>query len=116
MRCLQWRRSPKVRGSVSVLDLTTYRWTLLAYPAMRDIGGLVYFRLRERPHVLLAIGDAGIIFRADQGDPGDEDDGKICCPHGDLACPCPDGAACHYEDIGDTDKWKFNNGKDNDDG
>ena len=21
------------------------------------------------------------------------------CPHGDPTCPCPDGLACHYEDI-----------------
>jgi hypothetical protein len=21
------------------------------------------------------------------------------CPHGDPTCPCPDGAACHYEGV-----------------
>lgn len=24
------------------------------------------------------------------------------CPHGDKFCPCPDGAACHYEQVGDS--------------
>jgi hypothetical protein len=25
---------------------------------------------------------------------------KRVCPSGDKLCPCPDGDACHYEDVG----------------
>ena len=27
------------------------------------------------------------------------------CPHGDPHCPCQDGDACHYEDVGDSKAW-----------
>jgi hypothetical protein len=29
------------------------------------------------------------------------------CPHGDSHCPCQDGDACHYEDVGDSKAWPF---------
>ena len=27
------------------------------------------------------------------------------CPHGDAGCPCPDGDACHYEDLPSSPSW-----------
>lgn len=26
----------------------------------------------------------------------------VRCPHGDPTCPCSDGDACHYEQVGDS--------------
>lgn len=27
------------------------------------------------------------------------------CPYGDRHCPCPDGLACHYVDVGSSKAW-----------
>lgn len=49
--------------------------------------------------------DACTVWRAQEARKWTEWADEPRCPHGDPACPCPDGDACHYRDYPARDGW-----------
>lgn len=91
-------------------------WHDAAVPGhIREAATVGEFLDEPRPGIILADCSCGAEYEVPQGD---DEYGALekahrehvaaatpACPHGDPACPCPDGLACHYEPAGDTPAW-----------